>query len=422
MKPYRPAWWSFTEKSWGEAVNMKVLMIVQEPVITRRILQEARSLIDAGHNVSILSRAGGTEDRAEEVDGIPVEWVAVRGRDPRFGWLYRLVGTNHGSNAAALWSVLSMRHTFTLRALARAVAAKADVYHAHDLNNLELACHAAAANGARVVYDSHELFTELGNRWIQLRRKAWARLESKLIKQAEFVVTVNEFIGDELSNRYGVPAPLVVMNCPDPPSDFDPMKGYNVLRERLGLSPDRKIVLYQGWMSEGRGLENLVRCAPLLAGEAAVVFIGYGEYQEALARIALEEAPGRVYFLPAVSHRELLPYCASADVGLIPYQAVDLNNYYSSPNKLFDYIQAGLPIVASDFPFLRKVIATDNLGVVAELSTPESYASAINQVLTLPDGGDEIRANMRRAAPRYTWQSQARGLVLAYEKLSAGQR
>jgi glycosyltransferase involved in cell wall biosynthesis len=269
------------------------------------------------------------------------------------------------------------------------------------------------------VYDSHELFTEIGNRWIQLRRKAWTRLERKFIKRADLVVTVNEFISEELSKHYGVPAPLVVMNCPDPPPDFDPTRGYNLLRERLGLPDSRKVVLYQGWMSEGRGLENLVKCAPLLAGDAAVIFIGYGDYQEVLARMAAAEAPGRVYFLPAVPHRELLPYCASADMGLIPYQAVDLNNYYSSPNKLFDYIQAGLPIVASDFPFLRKVIATDNLGVLADLNTPESYAKAINQVLTLPDSGAHIRANMRRVAPLYTWQSQVSRLVSSYEKLSA---
>ncbi|HEY0072151.1 MAG TPA: glycosyltransferase, partial [Chloroflexia bacterium] len=171
---------------------MKVLMIVQEPVVTRRIIQEARSLVEAGHSVSILSRAGDTEDIAGEIEGIPVEWVAVKGRDPRFGWLYRLVGVERGSNFAALWSVLTMRHTFTLRALDRAMAARADVYHAHDLNNLELACRAAAANRARVVYDSHELFSEIGNRWIQLRRKAWVRLERKLIKKAHLVVTVNE--------------------------------------------------------------------------------------------------------------------------------------------------------------------------------------------------------------------------------------
>jgi glycosyltransferase involved in cell wall biosynthesis len=398
---------------------MKVLMIVQEPVVTRRIIQEARSLVDAGHSVSILSRAGDTEDIAGEIEGIPVEWVAVKGRDPRFGWLYRLVGVERGSNFAALWSVLTMRHTFTLRALDSAMAARADVYHAHDLNNLELACRAAAANRARVVYDSHELFSEIGNRWIQLRRKAWVRLERKLIKKAHLVVTVNEFIAAELSSRYGVPTPIVVMNCPDPPPDFDPSRRYDLLRERLGLASGRKIVLYQGWMSEGRGLESLVRCAPMLARDADVVFMGYGDYQQVLARIASQEAPGRVHFLPAVPHRELLPVCASADVGLIPYQAVDLNNYYSSPNKLFDYIQAGLPIVASDFPFLRKVIATDNLGVAAKLTTPESYASAINHLLTLPDGGEQIRANMRRVAPRYTWQSQARALVAAYSRLSA---
>lgn len=399
---------------------MKVLMIVQEPTVTRRILQEARSLIDAGHSVTIMSRPAGAEDTTEEIDGIPVEWVAVRGRDPRFGWLYRLAGVSLGSNFAALWSVLTMRHTFTLRALDMAVAAKADVYHSHDLNNLELACTAAAANGARVVYDSHELFTEIGNRWIKLRRRAWMQLERRLIKKVDLVVTVNEFIAAELSSRYGVPAPLVVMNCPDPPPDFDPSTPYDLLRERLGLAPGRKIVLYQGWMSEGRGLENLVRCAPMLAGDAAVVFIGYGDYQQVLERMGSAEAPGRVYFLPAVSHRDLLPYCASADVGLIPYQAVDLNNYYSSPNKLFDYIQAGLPIVASDFPFLRKVIATDDLGVVADLSTPESYARAINQVLTLPDSGEQIKANMRRVASRYTWQSQVRALVVAYEALQEG--
>lgn len=399
---------------------MKVLMIVQEPVVTRRILQEAHSLIAAGHSVSILTRAEGTEDKVGEVEGIPTEWVAVKGRDPRFGWLYRLLGVGHGSNVAALWSVLTGRHTFTIRALDRALAVKAGVYHAHDMNNLELAYHAARTQGARIVYDSHELFAELGNRWIKMKRKAWIRLERKLIKEADLVVTVNEFIAAELSQRYGVPPPLVVMNCPDPPPDFDVSRRYDLLREQLGLAPTRKIVLYQGWMSEGRGLESLVRCMPMLEGDAAAVFIGYGEYRQVLERIALEEAPGQVYFLPAVPHRELLPYCASADVGLIPYQAVDLNNYYSSPNKLFDYIQAGLPIVASDFPFLRKVIATDNLGVVAELTTPESYAKAINQVLTLPDGGSQIRANMRRVAPRYTWHAQAEALVEGYEKMLRG--
>jgi glycosyltransferase involved in cell wall biosynthesis len=93
---------------------------------------------------------------------------------------------------------------------------------------------------------------------------------------------------------------------------------------------------------------------------------------------------------------------------------VDLNNYYTSPNKLFDFIQARLPMVASDLPFLRKVIAGEGLGLVAHLDSPQSYAEAINKVLGEPDKAATIRANLRRAAPHYTWAAQAAKLVEGY--------
>ena len=398
--------------------RLRVLMVTQDVEVTRRILQEAHTLSDAGCDVHILARSADAQDRQGMVEGIPVEWVAVRGRDPRFRWLYRLVGVHRGSQAAALWSVLTGRHTFILRALPRALAFRAHVYHAHDLNNLEVAYRAASACGAKLVYDAHELFTEMANRWVRLKRRAWVRLERRLIRRADLVITVNEFIAAELARRYGIPDPLVVLNCPDPPPDFDPTAPHDLIREHLGLPHNRKVVLYQGWMSEGRGLEDLVRAAPLLACDAVVVFMGYGNYQKVLERLASAEGGGRVHFLPAVPQRELLAYCASADVGVIPYQAVDLNNYYTSPNKLFDFIQAGVPIVASDLPFLRKVVMGHGLGVVADLTNPRSYASAINSILTLPDGGASIRANLLKIAPQFTWATQAAKLVEAYARLA----
>ncbi len=392
-------------------------MITQDVEVTRRILQEARTLVAAGYDVRILTRSADEKSGKGVVEGIPVEWVGVRGRDPRFGWLYRLAGVKRGSNAAALWGVLTGKHTFTIRALPRALAAHADIYHAHDLNNLEVAYHAARRNGAKLVYDAHELFPEMGNRWVRLKRRAWSNLEKRLLPKANLAITVNELIAEEMAKRYGVPAPMVVLNCPDPPLGFDSTATHNHIRERLGLAQEQKVVLYQGWMSEGRGLENLVGCARLLVGDAVVVFMGYGEYQGELERLAAGEPPGRVHFLPAVPQRDLLAYCASANVGVIPYQAVDLNNYYTSPNKLFDFIQAALPIVASDLPYLRKVIVGDDLGVVAKLDTPGAYAQAINSVLNRADNGEGLRANLRRAAPRYTWEAQGRKLVEAYGKL-----
>jgi len=148
--------------------------------------------------------------------------------------------------------------------------------------------------------------------------------------------------------------------------------------------------------------------------------MGYGDYQATLQEMAAAEPEGRIHFIPAVPQRDLLAYCASAEVGVIPYQAVDLNNYYTSPNKLFDFIQAALPIVASDLPFLRKVIVEHNLGIVAKLDSPQSYANAINAVLARPDGGAALRANLRKAAPNYTWAAQAVKLVEAYGNLRGG--
>lgn len=392
-------------------------MVTQDVEVTRRILQEAHSLTAAGYPVRILTRSADEHDGSGTVEGLPVEWVAVKGRDPRFGWLYRLAGKTRGTQAAALWSVISGRHTFTIRALPRAIAYHADIYHAHDLNNLEIAYRAAGANKAKLVYDAHELFSEMANRWVRLKRRSWQRLEGRLLPRADLAITVNELIAEEMSKRYHVPPPLVLLNCPDPPPSFDPHARYDLIRERLGLPPERKVVLYQGWMSAGRGLENLVRAARLLAGNAAVVFMGYGDYQAELERMAAAEPAGAVSFIPAVPQRDLLAYCASADVGVIPYQAVDLNNYYTSPNKLFDFIQAALPIVASDLPYLRKVIAGHDLGVVAKLDSPATYAAAINSVLTLPDNAATLRANLRHAAPSYTWSAQAEKLVGAYRRL-----
>ncbi len=396
-----------------------ITMITQDVEVTRRILQEAHTLTDAGYSVRIITRSAGIRDSKGTVEGLPVEWVAVQGRDPRFGWLYKLAGLRRGTSAAALWSVLTGRHTFTLRATPRAVRARATVYHAHDLNNLQAAYTAACETHARLVYDAHELFPEMGNRWVRLKRGSWRRLESRLLPRADLAITVNELIAAEMSKRYSVPPPLVVLNCPDPPPTFDPSARYDLIREQLGLSPERRIVLYQGWMSEGRGLENLVRCARLLVNDAVVVFMGYGDYESKLVEMAQAEPEGRVHFIPAVPQHDLLAYCASADVGVIPYQAVDLNNYYTSPNKLFDLIQANLPIVASDLPYLRKVIVADNLGVVAQLDSPQAYAESINGVLALPGNAAGIRANLRRVAPRYTWAAQGKKLVEAYSALSA---
>src|SRR4051812_39336609 len=123
----------------------RITMITQDVDVTRRIIQEAQALTGAGYVVRILTRAAGTKvaPPGETAGGIPVERVITRSNDPRFRWLYPLAGEGRGSNAAALWGVLTGRSPFTTRAIPQAIAPHADIYHAHDLNNLPAAAAAA---------------------------------------------------------------------------------------------------------------------------------------------------------------------------------------------------------------------------------------------------------------------------------------
>src|SRR5437762_1100810 len=220
-------------------IPQSVLMVTQDVEITRRILQEAHTLTDAGYSVRILTRSADEHDSRGTVEGLSVQWVAVKGRDPRFAWLYRLAGVARGTQAAALWSVLTGRHTFTIRAMPRAIASSAAIYHAHDLNNLEVAYHAAVANHAKLVYDAHELFPEMANRWVRLKRRSWSRLESRLLPKADLAFTVNELIAGEMSKRYNVLPPLVLLNCPDPPPGRRPQQLLHLAQQALRLHPGR---------------------------------------------------------------------------------------------------------------------------------------------------------------------------------------
>jgi glycosyltransferase involved in cell wall biosynthesis len=409
------------------------LMITQDVLIDRRIVLQARTLTEAGWNVTILARAAAEATAAlnlpakgdEWVDGIRVQRIKVEGQDPRYGWVYRLGrvagarGQKGAIAAAALLGVLNGYNTFSRLAPHYAAAMKADVYHAHDLVNLQAAALAALINNSALVYDAHELFPEINNRWVRLKKRYWSKVERLLLPKCDAASTVNEFIADEMAGRYHVPPPIVIYNATNPPPGFDPANPPNHLREALGLGRETRIALFQGWMAEGRGLENLVLSAKHLPTNVVVVMLGFGLYRNKLEQMAQSAGlTQRVRFLDAVPQSKLVEYCASADVGLIPYQAVDLNNFYSSPNKLFDYIVAGLPIIANDLPFLRKMVVGHGLGLTAALDSPASYASAISLLL----GNDrllrETRANLLAAAKIYNWDEEGKKVVRMYEGLN----
>jgi glycosyltransferase involved in cell wall biosynthesis len=314
---------------------------------------------------------------------------------------------------ALAWALVD----YTLRAVRAGVGLRAAVYHAHDLVTLPAAWAAARVRRARLVYDAHELFTDMG-RLGPLTRAGFRLIERALIGRAHRVITVNASIAAELSRRYGVPVPAVVMNFPRTGGrTFS--RERSPLRARVGLPPDVPLVLYQGMFMPHRGLEHLVRAARSFT-RAHLVMMGWGALLDPLRELARREAVAdRVHFTPGVPLAELLDYTAGADLGAIPYLNVGLNNYYTSPNKLFEYCAAGVPVVASRFPELVKVVEGLGIGRTFDPEQPEEIAAAVNELLDDPAALAAARANVARAAPQFTWESESAKLLEVYRAVGA---
>jgi len=256
-----------------------------------------------------------------------------------------------------------------------------------------------------VLYDSHELFVESSlARW---EGRRWTRIERRTIGHADAVVTVSGSIAAELARRYGIAEPHVILNAPDyvEPEDEHPVD----LRRELDLPANGRIALYLGGIVQHRGLEQLIEAAAELP-EVAVVMLGPSSdaYRSALERHAAAHGVAeRTRFLPPVAPHDIRRHAVGADVGVSTIQGTFLNYRYALPNKLFDYLHAGLPIVASDFPDMRALIERYGVGAVCDPASPRSVAEAIERVA----GDPQMRENARAAAQDFTWAHEREKLV-----------
>jgi glycosyltransferase involved in cell wall biosynthesis len=308
---------------------------------------------------------------------------------------------------------------------AASAAPKADVYHGHDLTALPAAVRAKQIHGGLLVYDSHESFMDSGtnvNRsWWGKRILGW--FERRQARHATALVTVNRSLGEILGKKFGINRVVVVYNTP---ARWEaPAERPNLLREATGLPADAPIALYHGAFFLHRGLEELA-AALLEPGMERVhaVYLGYGSREAWLRETAAEPRyGGRIHVVEAVPPAVLPLWVASADVGVMPIQASTLNHRLSSPNKLFESLATGLPVVVSDFLEMRRIVLEDPdgpLGAVCDPADPASVARAIRSILDLTeDERNALRARCLRAAhERWNWETESARLVALYDSLA----
>ncbi len=221
-----------------------------------------------------------------------------------------------------------------------------------------------------------------------------------------------------MRGRFGV-EPLVVMNCSyrrDIPTERPWL-----LHDAIGLARTGRVVLYHGGLAPERGIDELIEAVLGLADDVHVALLGYGPLEEPLRRrAAAPSSKGRVHVLPAVPPQDLIRWVASADVVAMPIQPTTLNHRLTTPNKLFEALTAGVPVVASDLPGMAPIVRETGCGAVCDPRDVSSIATAISSILDLPpEAYRALRGRTAAAArDRYSWESQFDVLLAEYTRLT----
>lgn len=383
---------------------MRIAMLVlNDMTADARVSREASALAELGHEVSVLAlRAEGLSVH-ERVGGYAIERVADY---TSAGW---------GRPLAKLSQLRARKRAL----ISAATEIRPDLIHANDADTLSAGLAAARRAGCRLVYDAHELYSDmisehgLGGSWPV--QTYWKRIENTLIPRADAVITVSDGLAEVLHQRHGV-EPAVVRNVP--PVELLGDEGR--LRRETGIPEDAPIILYQGVLIAGRGLTNLVRAMTSLP-RAVLVVQGFGPEEQAMREVTAQlELNDRVRFMGRIAPGELHAYACGADIGIVIYAATTLNNRMAAPNKLWSYRMAGLPVAASDFPGLRRAVIDDGVGALFDPASPASIAAAIRGLLEDPERLAEMSAISRRLAEtRDNWDIEKCRLLDVYDRLAA---
>ncbi|MED1603614.1 glycosyltransferase [Alkalihalophilus marmarensis] len=287
--------------------------------------------------------------------------------------------------------------------------------HAHDLNTLSAGYKLANLHKSKLIYDSHELFNEMSGR-NELDRKVGYREEGKLIEKIDSLIVVNPYIANLFEQRYGKLSTTIIQNIPlvELGEELDEAPHNNYWRETYKLTDDDIILLYQGGINPERGLEECIEALTLLPSIYKLVLLGDGRLKNKLIESAKEhQLDDRVFFHKQVPAAHVHWYTKQADVGLVMYRNLSKNNYYSSPNKIFEYLLAGIPTVASDHPGKNYLIKKEETGVCIE-ETPEAIKDGVLHVIS---HYEEIKKTCLIKRHNYTWEKEQQKLIQMYDKL-----
>lgn len=373
-----------------------------------RAKRAALALQKAGFQVVVVDIAGESLHPTEEIDGMIVKHMRV-----------------HKSFTATRfkrWILLRSAWMF-LRSTIYLLRSPSDIYHALDLPALPACYIAACLRRKPVVFDSYELplSTLSEDEMSQGRRLLQALLApilKHIIPRCAGVIAVSPPIAEEMSRRYPGTHITIVRNIPP----YQAMMKSERLRQQLGLDPQTRIALYQGYLQPDRRLDRLVHAARFLKPGIVLVMMGKGTPETLSLLESLITSEGvaeRVKILPPVPYDDLLGWTSSADIGLLIYSPdYSLNVRLCLPNKLFEFLMAGLPVLASPLDAVAEITRTYTVGQLVPSLAPEDIGAAINTMLDDAQELERMHQNALQAAQHcFCWEKEQQQLLHLYDGL-----
>ena len=408
-------------------MKKRIVKFTLDEPIDRRILLQAESLSEAGYEVIIVAPNPPKQWGKVAFYDINTDTDICDLKQPPskiFGAGYKLTQWlhRHGINPKFIkglyWRWFDRLDRRFIRQFETAIREiRGDIYVAHDLPLLPVAGDAVKRYGGKLVYDSHEFFSEQEFGWLE--KTNWRNLEGSLISKADLVITINKGISEIIADRYGVAPPIVIMNC-ERDYQRDDAK-LQTMRASYGFAPEHKLVLFQGFLMRHRNIDTLIKAMPLINDDNIVlVILGRGPDTQRLKAIA--ERLGletRVRFLDYVPQDKLLDHTALADAGIIPYQPTSLNSLHCTPNKLFEFAVVKVPVIASPLPQIEAILLQHGIGLTGNLGTPETTARLIEHFFSNFKTDPELQHRLDIAAEVLSWKQESPKLLTAYAELSA---
>lgn len=298
--------------------------------------------------------------------------------------------------------------TLNLRIFLFLLVRKVDLIYANDLDTLAPCYFISKIKNTRLIYDTHELFTEVPELTSRPKiQNIWLKIESSIFPRLKHVITVNDSIAKIYRQKYNV-AVIAVRNVPE----YDKENISRNTRKELKIRDEDFILIIQGsGLNKDRGIEEAIS-AMQYSTDCVLLIVGDGDViPKAKKMVAEKKMESKVRFIPRIPYKELMRITRLANLGLLLDKNTSLNQGLALPNKLFDYIHAGIPILSSNLIEISKIIKQYEIGIFLSEIEPKTICETILKYKSNIALQKQHQINCQNAAEQENWQFEQQKLI-----------